>query len=126
MQVSAHLKSTPAFRSIPFLCEGNHRRNPNAGAVLQLALDDRINVESAGFDALVGCAADPEAQRLMTEMVPRAPRRVILLGHFLPSPFREIREPLRQDPDPFRLVFEIIEHSVTSWLPCMFSDLRSA
>lgn len=163
MQVSTHSKSTPAFRSVLVLCEGNHCRSPIAAALLRASLDAEIKVESAGLNALVDYSPDPEAQQLMAdigidisnyrgrqlttamvlaadlilvmdqrqkncceELVPSARGRVFLLGHWLPSPPREISDPFRQGPAAYRSVFKIINHSVASWLPCMVNNLRSA
>lgn len=56
------------MKSILVLCEGNHCRSPIAEALLQVALGSDIRVESAGFHALVGEPADPEAQQLMTSI----------------------------------------------------------
>jgi protein-tyrosine phosphatase len=60
------------------------------------------------------------------EMVPRARGRDFLLGHWLPFSPREVCDPFPQGPEAFRSVFEIILHSVASWLPCMVPTLRSA
>ena len=60
------------------------------------------------------------------EFVPSARGRVFLLGHWLPSPPREISDPFHQGSEAFRSVFELIRHSVENWLPCLVSIVRSA
>ena len=57
----------PTFGSILVLCEGNHCRSPIAEAMFRASLAPEIRVESAGFNALEGVSAHPEAIRIMSE-----------------------------------------------------------
>ena len=67
MQAAKPLNSTPAFRSILVLCEANHCRSAIAECLLRASLSKEINVESAGFNALIGFPADSEAQQVTAE-----------------------------------------------------------
>ena len=60
------------------------------------------------------------------QMIPSALGRIFLLGHWLPSPPREIADPFRQGSDAFATAFESIRQSVVSWLPQLIHEQRSA
>lgn len=51
------------------------------------------------------------------QMMPSAMGRIFLLGHWLPSPPREIADPYQMGPAAFREAFEGIRQSVADWLP---------
>jgi protein-tyrosine-phosphatase len=60
---------------------------------------------------------DDQQKDLCSRMVPGARGRIFLLGHWLSTPPPDILDPLHKDQEAFHLVFEVIQHSVASWLP---------
>jgi protein-tyrosine phosphatase len=61
-----------------------------------------------------------------SRIAPGARGRIFLLGHWLSSPPTEISDPLNKDHEAFCSTFEIIQRSVTSWLPHMIINQRLA
>ncbi len=58
--------------------------------------------------------------------VPSAHGRIFLLGHWRPSPDREIPDPFRKGPDVFLQVLKQIRQSVDDWLIHVVPKQRSS
>lgn len=69
---------------------------------------------------------DDQQKDLCSRMVPGARGRIFLLSHWLSTPPPDILDPLHKDQEAFRLVYEVIQHSVASWLPHITINQRLA
>lgn len=69
---------------------------------------------------------EPAQKEWCERVVPSTRGRVFLLGHWLSPLPREIPDPLNQGPAAFQHAFDLIHHSVASWLPRLLRKQRSA